>query len=64
MALAFPTHALEQHALQAEGFNDDDDLDEAIKKLESELRKAKKKDADGDEGAIVSFPIPQHTLLG
>lgn len=38
--------------LQSEGFDDDAGLDEAIKKLEGDLKKAKKKDADGDDAAV------------
>ena len=40
-----------QHTLQAEGFDDNAALDETIKKLESDLRKAKKRElGDVDEG--------------
>jgi actin-related protein 5 len=48
-------NASEQNTLQAEGFDDDEALDEAIKKLESDLKKARKKDADGDDGGVVSL---------
>ena len=42
-----------QNLLQSEGFNDDAALDQAIKKLEAGLKKARKKAAnDGDEVTV------------
>lgn len=42
-----------QNLLQSEGFNDDAALDQAIKKLEADLKKARKKAAnDGDEVTV------------
>jgi len=42
-----------QNLLQSEGFNDDSALDQAIKKLEADLKKARKKAAnDGDEVTV------------
>jgi actin-related protein 5 len=38
-----------QSILQDEGFEDDVRLDEAIKKLEYDLKRARKKEADGDD---------------
>ena len=43
-----------QHTLQAEGFDDDAALDETIKKLESDLKKARKRElGDDDNGGLV-----------
>jgi len=42
--------------LQAEGFDDDDTLDETIRKLENALKRTTKKEADGnDEIAVWCF---------
>jgi hypothetical protein len=42
-----------QNLLQSEGFSDDGALDQAIKKLEAGLKKARKKAAnDGDEVTV------------
>ncbi|CCM01422.1 uncharacterized protein FIBRA_03473 [Fibroporia radiculosa] len=38
-----------ENTLQEEGFENDGELDSAIKKLESDLKKARKKEADGGE---------------
>ena len=38
-----------QDILEEEGFDDDAALDKAIKKLETELRKARKTEADGED---------------
>jgi actin-related protein 5 len=48
-----------QNLLQSEGFIDDAALDQAIKKLEAGLKKARKKAAnDGDEVTVnIHFPI-------
>lgn len=48
-----------QNTLQEEGFDDDAELDSAIKKLENDLKKVRKKDADGDEleDEPPSFPL-------
>jgi len=41
-----------QNTLQSEGFDDDAGLDETIKKLEGDLKKARKKEADGDDSVV------------
>jgi hypothetical protein len=42
-----------KNTLQSEGFDDEAALDEKIKKLESDLKKARKKDlAEGDDGGV------------
>ncbi|OSX68099.1 hypothetical protein POSPLADRAFT_1128328 [Postia placenta MAD-698-R-SB12] len=48
-----------RNTLQEEGFDDDAELDSAIKKLENDLKKVRKKDADGDEleDEPPSFPL-------
>lgn len=48
-----------QNLLQSEGFIDDAALDQAIKKLEAGLKKARKKAAnDGDEVTVnIYFPV-------
>ncbi len=38
-----------QSTLRSEGFENDAALDAAIKKLETDLKKSRKKDTDGDE---------------
>ncbi|KAF4605659.1 Nuclear actin-protein involved in chromatin remodeling [Pleurotus pulmonarius] len=44
--------------LQGEGFEDEASLDETIKKLETDLKKARKKEVDGDDPAEEpSFPL-------
>ncbi|KAJ7630374.1 chromatin remodeling complex subunit [Roridomyces roridus] len=47
------------YKLQTEGFDDDSGLDDAIKKLESDLKKARKKEAaaDGEDAEEPSFPL-------
>jgi hypothetical protein len=40
--------------LQSEGFNDDAALDQAIKKLEADLKKTRKKAANDGDDVIVS----------
>ncbi|KAL1741955.1 hypothetical protein HDZ31DRAFT_44313 [Schizophyllum fasciatum] len=45
--------------LEEMDFNDDAELDEAIEKLEADVKKSKKKDADGDE----IMDEPQYPLL-
>jgi actin-related protein 5 len=45
-----------QYKLQTEGFDDDDALDETIKKLESDLKKARKKEAAADGGEDAEEP--------
>lgn len=49
-AIQFPM----QNTLQAEGFDDDAALDETIKKLELDVKRSRKKEADGQDDAIVS----------
>ncbi|KAJ7924371.1 chromatin remodeling complex subunit [Mycena leptocephala] len=44
------------YKLQTEGFDDDDALDETIKKLESDLKKARKKEAAADGGEDAEEP--------
>lgn len=45
-----------QSLLQSEGFSDDAALDQAIKKLEADLRKTRKKAAnDGDDTMVSTF---------
>ncbi|KAF8876485.1 hypothetical protein BD779DRAFT_1613295 [Infundibulicybe gibba] len=52
--------------LQTEGFDDDDALDETIKKLEMDLKKTRKKEAEGedpvDEPAFPLVDVPDETL--
>lgn len=43
---------LHQVRLQAEGFDDEDALVATIKKLETDLKKARKKETDGDEPMV------------
>jgi actin-related protein 5 len=43
-----------QNTLQTEGFDDDAALDETIKKLELDVKRARKKEADGLDDVIVS----------
>ena len=46
----FSFQSFSQNLLQSEGFSDDAALDQAIKKLEADLKKARKKAAnDGDD---------------
>lgn len=45
-----------QNKLQEEGFDDGGALDEAIKKLETDVKKARKKEADGEDTVVRSFP--------
>jgi actin-related protein 5 len=54
-----------QNLLQSEGFNDDAALDQATKKLEADLKKARKKAAnDGDEVTVsIQFLIPWAVLI-
>lgn len=49
-----------KNTLQSEGFEDDAALDETIRKLEADLRKARKKDDDSVDEIVVR-PI---TILG
>jgi hypothetical protein len=53
-----------QNKLQTEGFDDDAGLDETIKKLESDLKKARKKEVDGDDVVVSrsTFSRPQLTF--
>jgi hypothetical protein len=44
-----------QHTLQSEGFDDDAGLDETIRKLETDLKKARKKDEDVGDEIVVSI---------
>jgi hypothetical protein len=44
-----------QNILQGEGFEDDAKLDESIKKLEADLKRSRKKDADGDDQVSVNL---------
>src|SRR5271154_5669373 len=46
-----------KHTLQAEGFDDDEALDETIKKLDYDLKKARKREAEGDDGTVVSRTV-------
>lgn len=41
-----------QNKLQEEGFDDEAGLDETIKKLENDLKKFRKKEADGEEPSV------------
>lgn len=51
-----------QSLLQSEGFSDDAALDQAIKKLEADLKKTRKKAAnDGDDVMVKSF-LGAHVL--
>jgi actin-related protein 5 len=43
--------------LQSEGFSDDAALDQAIKKLEADLKKTRKKAANDSDDVIVSTPF-------
>ena len=43
-----------QNSLQSEGFSDDAALDQAIKKLEADLKKTRKKAANDSDDVIVS----------
>ncbi|KAG6874163.1 hypothetical protein C0995_005581 [Termitomyces sp. Mi166 len=43
--------------LQEEGFDDEAGLDETIKKLENDLKKARKKEAEGEDTEEPSFPL-------
>ncbi|KAG2084145.1 hypothetical protein BD769DRAFT_1539264 [Suillus cothurnatus] len=47
------------HTLQVEGFDDEAALDETIKKLEADVKRARKKDPDGQDDVIEepSFPL-------
>jgi len=50
-----------QNKLREEGFDDDAGLDEAIKKLETDLKRARKKEADGEDITVVrSFVFAAH----
>ena len=49
----FLNHA--QNTLQEEGFENDAALDGAIKKLEADLKKARKKEADGDDMDVSNY---------
>lgn len=49
--------------LEEEGFDDDASLEKAIKKLETELRKARKTEADGEELESGDVRQPQLSLL-
>lgn len=44
-----------KNTLQSEGFDDDAALEDAIKKLEADLRKARKKDDDTVDEIVVRF---------
>ena len=44
--------------LKEEGFSNDGALDSAIKKLEADLKKARRKDADGEDPEVRTFPHP------
>ncbi|KAI0286426.1 actin-like ATPase domain-containing protein [Russula brevipes] len=46
-----------QSLLQSEGFSDDAALDQAIKKLEADLKKTRKKAANDGDDVIPSFPL-------
>ena len=54
--LLCPSHAAfwPQNLLQSEGFSDDAALDQAIKKLEADLKKTRKKAASDSDDVIVS----------
>lgn len=41
-----------QNKLQEEGFDDEAGLDDAIKKLENDLKKGRKKEPDGEEPTV------------
>lgn len=44
-----------QNILQVEGFDDDAALDETIKKLEVDVKRARKKDPDGQDDVVVGI---------
>jgi actin-related protein 5 len=52
------TTSWSQSTLQSEGFSDDAALDQAIKKLEADLKKTRKKAANDGDDATVSTPVP------
>lgn len=48
-------------SLQSEGFSDDAALDQSIKKLEADLKKARKKEAEGEDVIVrTNFRLPSH----
>ena len=48
-------------SLQSEGFSDDAALDQSIKKLEADLKKARKKEAEGDDVIVcTTSQLPLH----
>lgn len=48
-------------SLQSEGFSDDAALDQSIKKLEADLKKARKKEAEGEDVIVrTNFWLPSH----
>lgn len=51
------TTSWSQSILQSEGFSDDAALDQAIKKLEADLKKTRKKAANDGDDATVSTPV-------
>jgi len=52
-----------QNTLQAEGFDDEAALDETIKKLELDVKRSRKKEADGQDDAAVSIAHHYHRWL-
>jgi actin-related protein 5 len=51
-----------QSLLQSEGFSDDAALDQAIKKLEADLKRTRKKAANDGDDVIVNILIGVHEL--
>lgn len=50
-----------QHRLRTEGFDTEEMLENAIKKLENDLKKARKKEGDANDDVPVSF-VPIHFI--
>jgi actin-related protein 5 len=51
-----------QEKLQAEGFNNDAALDDTIKRLEGDLKRARKKEADGNGDEAESVVSPEVSI--
>ena len=49
--------APQQQRLQSEGFDSDLALDDAIKKLDYDLKRTRKKEADGDDLLVKDFLV-------
>ena len=54
-----------QNTLQSEGFEDEASLEETIKKLEGDLKKARKKDEDLPDDPVVcpTLSLPRRLLM-